>query len=153
MTEYDEQPLGRMIYYMAQDIKNLAERILAPYDLTLEQFQSLKALTRNNAMPQRELCQEIKKNPANMTRILDRLEGKSLISRQPDPNDRRAYLVLLTSKGRLLFDEVEDVFEQFSAEVHKGLTPDLRRITRKAFDIMAANVERMSAILKKDEKR
>lgn len=150
MTENDEQPLGRVIYFMAQDIKNLAEKILAPYDLTLEQFQSLKALAQNNAMTQRQLCQEIKKNPANLTRILDRLEAKSLISRESDPNDRRAYLVVLTSKGHTQFDEVEDVFEKFSAEVHKGLTHEMKWTTRKVFTVMSANVERISSLQKKE---
>ena len=151
MTERDEQPLGRMIYFMAQDIRNLAERILAPHDLTLEQFQTLKALSPTKGMTQRELCQAINKNPANMTRILDRLEAKSLTSRQQDPKDRRAYLVFLTDRGHSLFHEVNGVFELFSVEVHKGVTDEMKRTTRKVFRIMAANVESMSATMRKEQ--
>ena len=152
MKQQDEQPLGRMIYFMAQEIKNLAERVLAPYDLTLEQFQTLKDLSQTSGMTQRQLCQAINKNPANMTRILDRLEAKLLIIRQQDPADRRAYLIYLTDSGYAKRDEVMEVFEEFAAGVHAGLTGDMKRTARKALEIMAANVGRMAAVMKEDQK-
>lgn len=152
MSMYDEQPIGRMIYFMALEIKNLAEKFLAPYDLTLEQFQTLKVLSPTSGMTQRQLGQAINKNPANMTRLLDRLEAKSLTFRQPDPRDRRAYLIYLTDKGCALQDKVMVIFNQFSTEVHKGLTAEMKQTTRKVLDMMAVNVERMSAALKTDQK-
>ena len=152
MTQNDDQPLGRMIYFLAQEIKNQAERVLTPYDLTLEQFQTLKVLSPTNGLTQRQLCQAIKKKPSNMTRILDRLEAKSLTVRQPDPADRRAYLICLTDRGLILRDQVIGVFDRFSSEVHAGLTKEMKRTTRKVLDRMAANVEGMAAALKKDQK-
>jgi len=145
MSVQNEQPLGRMIYFMAQDIRNQAERVLAPYDLTLEQLQTLKALSPTRGMTQRQLGREINKNPANMTRILDRMVAKGLTVRQADPADRRACLVLLTDRGRLLLDEVKVVFDQFSAAVHRGVTDEMKRTTRKTLGVMAANVEKMAA--------
>jgi DNA-binding MarR family transcriptional regulator len=152
MAQPDEQSLGRMIYFLAQEIKNLAERVLAPYDLTLEQFLTLKALSRTSGMTQRQLGQAINKNPANMTRILDRLEAKSLISRHPDSTDRRAYSIYLTDRGLVLRDQVIGVFEKFSTGVHAGLSQEMKRSTRKVLERMAANAEGMTAALKKDQK-
>jgi DNA-binding MarR family transcriptional regulator len=152
MNQPDQKTLGRMIYFMAQDIKNLAERVLAPYDLTLEQFQTLKVLSPTSGMTQRQLGLAINKNPANMTRILDRLEAKSLTVRQQDPADRRAYLIFLTDKGSALLDMVMVVFDRFSASVHEGLTGEMKQTTRKVLERMASNVERMAADLKNDLK-
>jgi DNA-binding MarR family transcriptional regulator len=152
MNQHDQRPLGRMIYFMAQDIKNLAEKVLAPCDLTLEQFQTLKVLSPTSGMTQRQLGLAINKNPANMTRILDRLEEKSLIIRQPDPADRRAYLIYLTDRGRALRDEVMVIFDKFSAGVHEGLTNEMKQTTKKVLERMGANVERMAAALKKGQK-
>jgi DNA-binding MarR family transcriptional regulator len=152
MNQPNQKTLGRMIYYMAQDIKNLAERVLAPYDLTLEQFQTLKVLSPTRGITQRQLGLAINKNPANMTRILDRLEAKSLTVRQKDPADRRAYLIILTDRGSALRDMVVVIFDRFSASVHEGLTTEMKQTTRKALERMAANVERMAAIQKNDLK-
>lgn len=41
-----------------------------------------------------------------MTNRLDRLEKAGLITRLPDPSDRRGTLVCLTDEGRRLVDEV-----------------------------------------------
>ena len=152
MNQPDQKTLGRMIYFMAQDIKNLAEKVLAPYDLTLEQFQTLKVLSPTSGMTQRQLGLAINKNPANMTRILDRLEAKSLTIRQQDPADRRAYLIFLTDKGSALRDMVVVVFDRFSANVHEGLTREMKQTTRNVLERMAANVERIAAIMKNDLK-
>ena len=152
MKQHFEQPLGRMIYFLAHEIKNLAERVLAPYDLTLEQFLTLKALSRTSGMTQRQLGRTINKNPANMTRILDRLEAKFLIARHQDPVDRRAYLIYLTDKGLALRDQVIGVFDKFSTGVHAGLSKEMKRSTRKVLERMAANTEGMAAALKKDQK-
>jgi DNA-binding MarR family transcriptional regulator len=150
MTEGNAQPLGRMIYFMAQDIRNLAEKVLAPHELTLEQFQILKILARDANLTQRQLGLETNKNPANLTRILDRLAMKSLIARQPDPNDRRAYHVFLTDKGRALLDEALEVFESFSVRLHQGITGQMQQMTRMVLETMAANIEAMSGELKQD---
>lgn len=146
----DQQPLGRMIYFMAQDIRNIAEKVLAPYELTLEQFQTFKILSQNTGITQRQLGKETNKSPANMTRILDRLEMKSLIARQADTNDRRVYLVFLTGKGQSLLKDVMEVFEQFSLQLHEGISKEMQEITKATLGIMSANITKMTAGVKKD---
>lgn len=42
---------------------------------------------------------------AGMTSRIDRLERRGLVSRLPDPNDRRGVLVELTENGRMLLEE------------------------------------------------
>ena len=39
-----------------------------------------------------------------MTHRLDKLEQRGLISREPDPSDRRGLLITLTKRGRTLVD-------------------------------------------------
>lgn len=39
-----------------------------------------------------------------MTKRLDRLEGLGLVTREPDPSDRRGVLIRLTPAGRQLID-------------------------------------------------
>jgi DNA-binding MarR family transcriptional regulator len=41
-----------------------------------------------------------------MTKLLDRLETRGLLQREPDPRDRRGKLIALTDDGRALVDEV-----------------------------------------------
>jgi MarR family transcriptional regulator for hemolysin len=46
---------------------------------------------------------------ASLVRLLDELQASGLITREPDPNDRRANAVNLTDKGRQVVAQVSEV--------------------------------------------
>ena len=144
MTECKEDSLGRLIYFTAQDMTNFAEKILKPYDLTLEQFHLLKNMAMGSGISQRQLCEAANKSPANMTRMLDRMEAKSLMKRRADPDDRRASLVYLTEKSKSLVEEVFGAFNAYSAGMLRGIDEEQQRITKDVLTKMAANVQLMT---------
>ncbi|MFH1152676.1 MAG: MarR family transcriptional regulator [Pseudomonadota bacterium] len=148
MDECNEPTLTRMIYFLAQDMRNLAERFLSPHDLTLEQFQTLKVLSITRGVTQKQLGMTLSKTPGNLTRILDRLGVKSLIARQSDPNDRRVCVVFLTDRGQVLVDEVTGIFDKFRVQVYEGLSPEMEETTRKTIARMISNMAAMSDALK-----
>jgi len=136
--------LGRLIYFTAQDIKNLAEKVLKPFGLTLEQFHILKNMSSQTGLSQRELGEIVNKTPANITRLLDRLESKSLITRRDNPDDRRASLVFLTDAGESLRSKVFGTLESFSMKVSQGINEQEQEIVKKVLNKMAANIKTMS---------
>lgn len=138
------ESLGRMIYHTAQEIKNFAEKMLKPYELTLEQFHLLKHMSVDSGMSQRELGDKSNKTPANITRILDRLELKKLITRQSNEKDRRTTHVLLTSEGDVLKLKVIASFESFSSQLTKGLSKQRQEETKKVLETIVKNLEIMS---------
>lgn len=149
MNACQEQPLGRIIYHTAQDIHYLAEKILQPYDVTVEQMHLLKNLSAEVGMTQKSLGGMVNKTPANLTRILDRLEMKSLIVRRPDSGDRRENLVFLTDRGIVLVKDVHETFQQFSVRMLLGISDDMQQMVRSCLKIMGANIEQMTLELKK----
>lgn len=138
------QPLGRLIYHMAQDLGKFAEKILKPFDLTLEQLHILKTMPSTEGMTQKAIGAAVNKSPANMTRILDRLEGKNLVKRRQDPNDRRATLVFVTEKGKKIIIQVTTIFDSFSTHFLDGVTDQEQQIIREAFNKMSDNLQKMA---------
>lgn len=142
----NEEALPRLIYRTAQALRNHAEKVLKPYELTLEQFIPLKYLFLDPGVTQREIGESAKKTPANITRILDRLEKKSLVVRRENPEDRRASLVFLTDKGEALVNEVSSLFEPYSDEIVAGVTEEEQQITRNVLKKMENNILKISEI-------
>ena len=130
-------------------MRNFAERILKPYDLTLEQFHLLKNMSFDAGLTQRQICNLTSKTPANMSRMLDRMESKGLAARRESPADRRASSVFLTFKGESLVDEVVEEFESFSAKLTESITEQEQQIVREALAKIARNVRMMSEDLDK----
>jgi DNA-binding MarR family transcriptional regulator len=139
-----EIPLGRLIYCTAQDIHNIAEKILVPYGLTVEQMHLLKSMSLETGMTQKMLGSMVSKTPANLTRILCRLEMKELIVRRTESGDRRENLVFLTGKGRDLVNDVHETFQRFSARMLSGISEDMQRQVRSCLEKMGENIRQMT---------
>lgn len=135
-----DEPLGRLIYHMAQDLGKYAEKVLKPFDLTLEQLQILKVLPCKEGMTQKDIGTAVNKTPANISKILDRLEEKTLLERRRNPGDRRASLVFITTTGKQLCSEVTKIFDSCSNQFLKGITDQEQAVIRSAFRTMNANI-------------
>ena len=67
------------------------------------------------------LAERIGVEGASLVRVLDDLAAAGLISRKPDPTDRRANLLHLTERGRTLTGEVEAELNELRARVFGDL--------------------------------
>jgi DNA-binding MarR family transcriptional regulator len=50
------------------------------------------------------LAGRLQYDPSNLTRVIDKLEARGAVRRQPDPNDRRVKGLVLTAAGAKLRD-------------------------------------------------
>lgn len=66
----------------------------------------LVALAGGEPPTQLALAREVSLDRTVMTYLLDDLEAHELVSRRPDPRDRRARQVLITDTGRTRLDQV-----------------------------------------------
>jgi DNA-binding MarR family transcriptional regulator len=71
-----------------------------PFGLTGMQFAVLKHLADGAARTAADLCRFMHYDAGSMTRILDRLEERSLVRRERGREDRRVVFLRLTASGR-----------------------------------------------------
>ena len=116
MSSCQQDTLGRRIYLTSQAMRHHVDQMLKPFDITTEQLHILKNIEHRDGSTQREICAVAGKSPANVTRILDRLEKKQLIVRRDNPNDRRSQLVSLTDNGNALARRLSDLFSALSCQ-------------------------------------
>jgi DNA-binding MarR family transcriptional regulator len=150
MTGSDESFL-RQIAVTGQLMRNFADQRLKGFDLTVEQLQLLKQLTLDVGTPQNVLGEAAAKSPANITRILDRLEKKNRVVRRPNPDDRRSSLVFLTPDGKRLQQEVFSLFQGLRHQLMDGVNEQDRRCAATVLTAITTNIERMSAPVEKQK--
>jgi DNA-binding MarR family transcriptional regulator len=144
MAANDESFL-RQIAVTGQLMRNFADQRLKGFDLTVEQLQLLKQLTIDVGTPQNVLGEAAAKSPANITRILDRLEKKNRIVRRPNPEDRRSSLVFLTREGKRLQQQVFSLFQGLRRQLMDGVSEQNRHCAATVLTAITTNIERMSA--------
>lgn len=117
-----DESVGYLISIAGLRYKGETWRRLKPFDVTPEQWVVLNRLSMDEGVSQRELASRIVKDQPNTTRILEKMEQKGLIRRNPDPLDRRAFQVFLTEKGKRLRKELLPVVQQLRIESTSGFS-------------------------------
>lgn len=80
---------------------------LVPHGVAPGQLSVLQRLWEGDGLTQAELARAVRVEQPTMARTLDRMERDDLIARVPSKQDRRAFNVRLTSRGRALRRAVE----------------------------------------------
>jgi DNA-binding MarR family transcriptional regulator len=97
----------------------------AAHRLETWEFDVLSALRRAGApfeLSPGRLLHEMLVTSGTMTNRVDRLVGRGLVERRPDPADRRGVLVRLTPAGRALVDAALDALLGSEQELLAGLS-------------------------------
>lgn len=102
----------------ADSVTARTHRHLAGAGLTSTQFGVLEALYHLGPLCQRDIGRKILKSSGNITTVVDNLEKRDLVLRQPSREDRRFVAVHLTEKGQHL---IEDLFPRHAAGIAEEL--------------------------------
>lgn len=97
-------------------------RRLKLFDVTPEQWVVLNRLADGDGVSQRELADRIAKDQPNTTRILDKMEQKGLIRRDPHLEDRRAFRIFLTEQGSQLRERILPVVRELRNNAGRGFS-------------------------------
>ena len=83
----------------SETVTSCLSRSLAKENLTISQFGTLEALFHLGPQNQKEIGKKLLKTGGNITLVVDNLEKRGFIKRDPDPKDGRAVIVRLTAEG------------------------------------------------------
>ena len=83
------------------------ETLFAPADITYPQWTILMLLYGDMARTSADMARQMCHDAGAMTRLVDQLEKRGLLSRQRDTADRRVVNLVLTPEGRALADSLK----------------------------------------------
>ena len=73
--------------------------LAAELSLSPAQCHLLHLIEPDRPLPMKRLAQALACDASNVTGLVDRLESRGLVRRQPSPEDRRVKVLVLTSTG------------------------------------------------------
>jgi len=109
-------------------------------DLTVDQWVVLDLLQETDGLSQNEIAQRSFKDAPTVTRIIDLLCKKGLLTRQADTKDRRKFSIVLTPAGKQKIAEIYPTVVSVRKQGWHGLSSEdydrLISILNKIFDNM-----------------
>ena len=137
--------LGFIIYRTALALKSALQRFFKEngFEITVEQWAIIRHLWEGDGLSQREIAEKTSKDKPNITRMVDALEQKRLVFRQPDPRDRRKYCIYLTKEGRQLKERLLPLAQNLRERVTQNLTPPEINLLKDTLNKIYQNISRL----------
>jgi DNA-binding MarR family transcriptional regulator len=124
----DRRDLAAMFAPLTRALIAREEPVLRAHDISMWGYIVLTALVEQPVRAQSALAQAIHADKSRIIAVLDELQERGLIHRQPDDADRRVHLLSLTPAGDRLRRSVEAGIRRREEEVLDLLPPADREV-------------------------
>ena len=114
--------LGYWLRYVSNHVSQGFARKLQARDVTVAEWVIMSELYQSNGVAPSRLADALGMTRGAITKIAQRLIGKSMISRKSDPTDGRAQTLRLTANGRKLVPKLTALADQNDAEFFDHLS-------------------------------
>ena len=122
--ELDAPPWQRVestLMATARLIRIAYDHAFAELDLNLTQASLLVFVAEQGPLRQTQLARRLGQGRAATGVTVDQLERRGLVERQPDPDDRRAWLVTVTPAGKDVVEPVNRIDRVFREQLRKDI--------------------------------
>ena len=104
------ETLGVLVKRAHLRLTALADAALEPFGLGRKEFGVLRVLAAGEALSQQALAARLGVDATTMVGLIDLLQTEGIVTRRPDPADRRRNAIELTAAGRRLHSEAAAAF-------------------------------------------
>jgi DNA-binding MarR family transcriptional regulator len=122
-TSFLETLLGYNARRAALAVIDVFLERMAPYQLKPVDFSVLSVVAHNPGITSRQLCTTLGILPPNLVGMVNTLEKRELVVREPHPRDGRAMGLHLTETGEKLMRDAEKTAAALEADVASRLSP------------------------------
>jgi DNA-binding MarR family transcriptional regulator len=109
----------------ASSIHDFVESRLSTVGLSIPRLAALQRLVdAGGSLPLGQLADRLACVKSNVTQLVDRLEADGLVTRSPDPDDKRSRLAIITDAGRRIHQDGAAIQRQVEEELFATLSVD-----------------------------
>ena len=101
--------MDRTISRYQRSLRLAIEQAEGPERLTMPQLRCLQAFGADGAALTTHLARRMKVAVPTMTSMIDGLAERGLVTRHPDPADRRQVRIIMTDEGRAVLDRYQAI--------------------------------------------
>lgn len=121
-----ETHLGYWLRYVSNHVSHAFAVKVATRDVTVAEWVLMRELFERDAVAPSELADRIGMTCGAISKLVDRLAAKALVTRTYGKEDRRYQSIALTAPGRALVPKLSALADRNDAEFFGHLTPEER---------------------------
>ena len=110
-----EPHLALLLERASRVVAERLTRSIGQEGITSDHWRVLRHLSDEVGHPMGEIAERLEMNPPTLTKLIDRMVGKSLVQRAADPEDSRRVVVYATDAGLDLLQDLQSRIDQHHA--------------------------------------
>ncbi len=123
LAEAVEPRISYIVARLERAVRAAVNERVRPHGLTTLQYTTLSVLgARGQPLSNAQLARRAYMTPQSMMEVIDALERKGLIRRDPHPSHRRVFPATMTAKGRRVLKACDAAVEEMEEEMLAGLS-------------------------------
>ena len=115
---------GFLLAETARVLRTTVDQEARALGMTRAQWSVLVRVERQEGLHQADLALALDLAPITLARIVDRLAKQGLVERRPDPSDRRANRLYLTTAAAPVLEQLGHIGERIMSRALEGITHD-----------------------------
>jgi DNA-binding MarR family transcriptional regulator len=137
--------LGLLLERAGRVVGERLTRAIGRDGITSDHWRVLRLLADGEGHTMGELAERMQMNPPTLTKLIDRMVGKSLVQRAADLEDSRRVLVYAADPGLELLDELQGKVDQHHAALQALLGDRNARQLERLLTTLIEAAERPAA--------
>ena len=127
--------------------RRLAERYEARFEISVAEWRIIIHLTQESEISIRDIYTRVDMDRARVTRAVQRLQARGLVSKLVNESDRRLIRLALSDSGRQMANEIAGIAARFEAELLAAVPATAGEALLTHFDALETALADMPAKL------
>jgi DNA-binding MarR family transcriptional regulator len=127
--------------------RRLAERYEARFEISVAEWRIIIHLTQESEISIRDIYTRVDMDRARVTRAVQRLQARGLVSKLVNESDRRLIRLALNDSGRQMANEIAAIAARFEAELLAAVPATAGEALLTHFDVLETALADMPAKL------
>lgn len=135
--------LFRTIWRVNLSMKKIVQRTAIANDLTVPQYAVLTSIAPYKEMTQKELSQVMQFPKSTLSQAVDGLVKAELMTRHPVKENRREMQLIITEKGKLLFNTMK----RQEGSINYAFEAAIDTLSAKQYEELLASLDQIVSFL------
>lgn len=144
--------IGFILNNVTRKFSQFTVNFFKEYNITPEQAGIIRRLGEEEGITQKDLAIRMDKDQTNVTRLLDQLERKDLVTRNRSKADRRSSLTYLTDEGKKLNEYIIPAEQEIMNVALRGISEERKALLKEIIGEITENINLHSNLNVNNEK-
>lgn len=138
--------LGILLHDATRLVRKRLDRRIAHLGLSTSQWRLLVGTLRSGSATQARLAEKLEIEPISVSRLIDRMEQAGWVTREADPADRRAKIIVPTEKAQASYETIRNEARGVISEALTGISNEHQVILMECLQQLVTNLSTDEAL-------